>query len=225
MPTTKLMQRSRIDTENRLIAAVGQLIALNGLHEIGINRIASHSGINKILIYRYFGGLDGLLQAYYARTKPIISLPPIDVAALKELPLSEIFDVCYQHIIDEFRLLRQNPEAQEFLKADLLNNSGLSSLLAEEKAAALLKMVDELGNLIGSTKGRPFALIIVSAMTLLTFMGEQKRVVMGIDVGSDEGWAEIESALKNIYHGGYLLTQERQANEQRAATNSAEETT
>lgn len=217
------MQRSRIDTENRLLDAVGQLIASNGLNQIGINRIASHSGINKILIYRYFGGLDGLLEAYYAKTRPIVSVPPIDVNALKDAPLSEFFDVCYQYIVDEFRILRQSPEAQEFLKADLINNSGPSSLLAIEKEAALLKMVDELSALIGTTKGRPFSIIIVSAMTLLTFMSEQKRVVMGIDLSSDEGWAEIESALKNIYRGGCLLTQERLSSEQQTGPDSAEE--
>jgi len=219
------MQRSRIDTENRLLDAVGQLIAADGLDQIGINRIATHSGTNKILIYRYFGGLDGLLSAYYDRTKPIVSIPPIDVNALKGAPLSEFFDVCYQYVIDEFRMLRNNPEAQEFLKADLINNSGLSSILADQKEAALLNMVDELGKLIGTTKGRSFATVVVSAMTLLTFMGQQKRVMMDIDLSSDEGWTEIESALKSIFRGGYLLTQERMASEQQYNQNSAKKTT
>ena len=217
------MQRSRIDTENRLIDSVGQLIASNGLNQIGINRIASHSGINKILIYRYFGGLDGLLKAYYDRMKPIVSVPPIDIDSLKGAPLADFFEVCYQYVIDEFRTLRQSPEAQEFLKADLISNSVPSSLLAVEKEAALLRMVDELSALIGTTKGRPFSTIIVSAMTLLTFMSEQKRVVMGIDLSSDEGWAEIEAALKNIYRGGYLFTQERLESEQQTKIDSAGE--
>ncbi len=205
--------------------AVGQLIAKNGLDQIGINRVANHSGINKILIYRYFGGLDGLLRVYYDRTRPIVSVPPIDVDALREAPLADFFDVCYQYVIDEFRVLRQSPEAQEFLKADLISNNGLSSILADEKEAALLTMVDELGKLIGTDKGRPFATVVLSAMTLLTFMSQQKRVVMDIDLSSEAGWTEIESALKSIFRGGYLLTQERMAFEQQTRSDLAEETT
>ena len=84
--------------------------------------------------------------------------------------------------------------------------------------------MDELAKLTRTTKGRSFAAIIVSAMILLTFMSEQKRTVMCIDLCTDEGWAEIELALKNIYRGGYLLTQERQAGEQPVKPGSIEET-
>ncbi len=211
------MHRSRVDTENRLLDAVSELVVTKGLDQIGINRVASHAGINKILIYRYFGGLDGLLKAYYERTKPVPSAAPLDMEAMKNLPLADFFDTCYQYIIEEFRLLRQNPEAQEFMKADLINGNGLSTVMAREKEAALLNMVDELSKLIGTTKGRPFATIVVSAMTLLTVMSQQKRVMLGVDLGTPEGWTEIELALKNIYKGAYLYTRERLAGEQQCA--------
>lgn len=99
------MQRSRIDTENRLLDAVGQLIVATGLNQIGINRISSHSGINKILIYRYFGGLDGLLKAYYDRTKPIVSVPLLvldieenqpyrNLERLSDLSQQPVYEMC-----------------------------------------------------------------------------------------------------------------------------------
>ena len=40
------------------------MIAENGFEAIGVNAIANKSGVSKILIYRYFGSVEGLLAAY-----------------------------------------------------------------------------------------------------------------------------------------------------------------
>ena len=52
------------DTEKRLIEAVSKVIEEEGFTKIGINRIARQAQCDKVLIYRYFGGLDGLLVAW-----------------------------------------------------------------------------------------------------------------------------------------------------------------
>lgn len=205
------MQRSRYETERRLIEAVGQLLVEDGFDHIGINRVASRSGVNKVLIYRYFGGMDGLLRAYYERTRPVVSAPPLDVDRLKNAPLSEVLDTCYDYLIEEFRLLRQDPQAQEFLKADLMSSEGLSSPIADQKESQLRHIIDELSQIVQTTQGRPFAAICFSALTLLTFMSQQKRLVFGLDLSSTEGWGQIESALKTIFKGIHLLTKERLA--------------
>ena len=203
------MQRDRAQTEQRLIDAVGYVITENGFDQLGINRVASRSGVNKILIYRYFGGLSGLLEAYYQRSRPIVTVPPLDVEQLKVAPLEEIFDACYGYVIKEYRLLQQNTEAKEFLRANMLSSDGLTNPVVTTKEDQLRQMVDDLASVIKTEHGRPFAAIIVSAMTLLTFMSQQKRIFLGIDLGTEAGWTQIEEALRNIYQGAYLYTKER----------------
>lgn len=204
-----IMQRDRALTEQRLIDAVGQVITENGFDQLGINKVAGRAGVHKILIYRYFGGLNGLLEAYYAQNRHVISSPALDIEQLKDAPLDEVFDACYEYLINEYRLLRQNVEAREFLKASLMSNDGLFNPVATEKDGQFQRMVDELALLIKTENGRSFAAIVVSAMTLLTFMSQEKRTVLGIDLSTDDGWAQIEIALKNIYRGAYLFTKER----------------
>ena len=48
------------ETEKRLLEAVSKIIEEEGFTQIGINRIAKKAQCDKVLIYRYFGGLDGL---------------------------------------------------------------------------------------------------------------------------------------------------------------------
>lgn len=203
------MRRDRARTEQRLIDAVGQIMAEDGFDQVGINRIASRSGINKILIYRYFGGLDGLLVAYFRQKRPIVSAERIEIDQLQDAPLDVVFDACYQYLVDEYRLLRRDVEAQAFLKADLLRASGVYTPITTEKEEQLRRMIDGLSAIIQTDYGRPFSAIIVSALTLLTLTGQQHKTIFGIDLSTDEGWAQIEAALKNIFRGAYLFTKER----------------
>ena len=51
----------------RILAAVGALILRDGLAGVGINALAREAGCDKVLIYRYFGDLDGVYAAYAAQ--------------------------------------------------------------------------------------------------------------------------------------------------------------
>ena len=76
---------------------------------------------------------------------------------------------------------------------------GAPNPFVDEKEAQLRNMIDELGELIQSDHGRSFSAIIVSGMTLLTFMAQDKRTLFGIDLSTDEGWDDIERGLQRIY--------------------------
>src|SRR5919202_4838927 len=53
--------RVRSETEARILTAAERMIARSGVHEIGVNAIAREAGVDKVLVYRYFGGLPQLL--------------------------------------------------------------------------------------------------------------------------------------------------------------------
>ena len=56
--------KNRQTTEMNLIKAVDELIEENGFEGLGINAVAAKAGVSKMLIYRYFNSLDGLIAAY-----------------------------------------------------------------------------------------------------------------------------------------------------------------
>lgn len=55
--------RSAEKTRLRILETASRLLATEGYESLGVNRIATEAGIGKPLIYRYFGGLDGLVAA------------------------------------------------------------------------------------------------------------------------------------------------------------------
>ncbi|MGF1449788.1 MAG: TetR/AcrR family transcriptional regulator [Opitutales bacterium] len=56
------MPRNRLLTEARLLEAARAIVAESGFSKLGVNSAAARAGYDKVLIYRYFGGYDGLLE-------------------------------------------------------------------------------------------------------------------------------------------------------------------
>ncbi len=165
------------------------------------------------MIYRYFGGLNGLRDAYLRQAKPAASPNKLDIDALRSAPLDIVFSTCCEYTISEYRLLRQNPEACAFLKATLMESLGAPNVAIAEKERNYQVMVDELATLLNTKQGRSFAAIINSAMTLLTFLTHQKRTVFGLDLSRDDAWDDLETAIRNLFRGAYLYTKERREQE------------
>ncbi|MGE9292065.1 MAG: TetR/AcrR family transcriptional regulator [Puniceicoccales bacterium] len=63
------MKRNRAQTEDRIVQAAVDLIVKDGFNGFGINLVATRSGVDKVLIYRYFQGLDGLLAHIATHTE------------------------------------------------------------------------------------------------------------------------------------------------------------
>ena len=62
-----IKRRNRAMTMERILRAMGEVIAERGTEKAGINAVAEKAQVNKVLIYRYFGGWNGLLEAYVQR--------------------------------------------------------------------------------------------------------------------------------------------------------------
>ena len=60
-------RRNRQLTMERILRAMGEVMAERGTEKAGINAVAERADVNKVLIYRYFGGWNGLLEAYVQR--------------------------------------------------------------------------------------------------------------------------------------------------------------
>ena len=56
--------KDKEQTKRRLIEAVGEIIKSDGYNALGVNAIAKRAGVSKKLIYRYFGNVNYLIEAY-----------------------------------------------------------------------------------------------------------------------------------------------------------------
>lgn len=64
---TEKSTRTRVDTEEKLIAATAQLLGEIGPRALSVRAIAERAGVNHGLVHHYFGGKDALLQVAMER--------------------------------------------------------------------------------------------------------------------------------------------------------------
>lgn len=57
-------ERNKEDTKRRLIEAVGVEMQIEGFNLLTITKIAREAQVDRKLVHRYFGGLNGLIEVY-----------------------------------------------------------------------------------------------------------------------------------------------------------------
>ncbi len=124
------LKRSRPNTETKFKDAVLELVAESGCEALGVNAVAHKAGADKVLIYRYFGDLNGLLMNVADQQ---VWLPTIDeladtiLSTYKDvaLCLRQLFERIVQHIrsksathqIMRWRKAAPNPLTNHFSQA------------------------------------------------------------------------------------------------------------
>lgn len=56
--------RDKERTKAKLLKTVGKIIMKHGFHQLTVSRIAAEAGVDRKLIYEYFGSVDNLINAY-----------------------------------------------------------------------------------------------------------------------------------------------------------------
>jgi len=192
--------RDRPATEARILAAVGEVLAREGFGGIGVNAIAKQASVDKVLIYRYFGGLPELLKAWGSsgRFWPTVSeLLGDDPQALLALPVAERYARFFDHFIDA---LRARPLTLEVLAAEVLERNALTAILETEREA----WGEEAGRVLGGAElnERPWmrgvTLLLVAGVQYLLLRSRSIRNFGGLDLQSDGSWLRLKQAVREL---------------------------
>lgn len=188
------MERDREATENRLLEAIGSMVAEQGFEKIGINAVAARAGVSKILIYRYFGSVEGLMAAYVRRhdfwltTKVIIPDAGSVGMVVKGLFRSQI------------EQLRTNVALRRLYRWELsCTNESIAALRAqrEEAGLSLIRQVSVLSGL-PVDKVAFTATLVTSSITYLVMLADYCPVYNGFSISTDGGWQSIANSVDDL---------------------------
>ena len=190
--------RNRERTEAKILAAVGAVLARDGFGGVGVNAVARQAGVDKVLIYRYFGGLPDLLSAwgrsgsFWPNADELLGDDP---AALLALPLAERFALFMDHFING---LRARPLTVEVLAAEVVERNELTAILEaqrEEWGQRASRMIggDEYA---ARPELRGLILLLVCGVQYLMIRSRNLEIFGGVNVASDEGWEEIKRSVR-----------------------------
>ena len=181
-------------TERKILDAVGSIIASDGFESVGINVVAQRAGVSKMLIYRYFGGLNGLLSKYLLQKDFWVN------TNMNIEKSSDISGSLKQLFLEQIRQLRNDIILQRLHRWELSTENQAIRLLREKREQngnELIRSVSELTH-SSSAEIASLASIISAAISYLVLMENQNPVYNGIDLHNDRGWEQIVGGIDLI---------------------------
>lgn len=202
--STPAKPRDRGRTKAAILSAARDQLAEGGFQAFGVNTVARRAGCDKQLIYRYFGGLDGLVEAIGLELATWVDdsvafnsrKPPADYRALSETLIMAFLDA-----------FRSNVLVQKITAWEVAEPSPLAAKLAAARARAL-------AGWIARTRGdlAPPAGVDAPAVNALLIAAVQHIVLSatntggfaGMPLASEADWDRIRSVLLAIidFHYG-----------------------
>lgn len=187
-------------TRERILAALVRLLETEGPEAVGINRVAREAGLDKVLIYRQFGGLEGLLAALagshqvWPTTEALLGRPLRAFRTVAELAVS----VLRSHA----RELRSRPLTRSLLRWELGVSNRLTAALAEHRERQGVELLERLGYSPRAPRegvdGVAVAALLHAGLTYLALRAEGPDHYLGIDLKTDAGWKRLDRAVTAI---------------------------
>lgn len=183
--------KNRQTTELTLIKAVDDIIEESGFEGLGINAIAAKAKVSKMLIYRYFNSLDGLIAAYIQQNDYWINFN-------EELPdkehLSEFIKQIFKRQIVR---LRESYTLKRLYRWELSTDNKFVKELRdkrEEKGLWLIEVVSRLSK-HPQKETAAVASIITAAISYLALLEENCQAYNGLKIQQETGWEQLEEGI------------------------------
>lgn len=193
-PTPKTPERDRAATERRLLEALGEMVGQSGFEKIGINALAARSGVSKILIYRYFESIEGLMAAYIRQHDFWINFPQ-DIPSREALP-----DYLKAMFRGQVARLRNDPTLRRLHRWELSADNEILARLRGQREQSGLTLVRNVSRLTGRPESEVAALatLVTASVSYLVMLGEFCLHYNGIPLGEEAGWEQLEQGIDLI---------------------------
>ena len=189
--------RDRPATERRLIHAVEKLLVRGGFGVLGPSAVAREAGVDKMLIYRYFGNLDGLVSAVAKSPELFISMEEIcagDIAAMLALPLPERAAAVARNYA---RALIERPVVLAMMAWETVERNKLTAIIETAREEASIQIADQLFPEIAARPEIGGAMALIGAAINYLAMRQRKiRIYSGVNIRTDEGWQQLLDAIQ-----------------------------
>jgi AcrR family transcriptional regulator len=187
-------------TEDKLILSVGRILAGNGFSELTADKVAAEADVDRAVIFRRYGGLNGLVAAFGENPQfwpdvnellahadePVESMTPGEVMA-------GFFKAYLAAIL-------KRPQTLDILAREALERNVYSRILEQVRVRVALEYFEHM-------KQDPpedvdltaLVALIASAVTSMAVRSRTGRFFGGIDLRSEKGWERIGRTLDDLF--------------------------
>lgn len=193
--------RDRAKTETAILDAVSRLILRDGLSGVGINALAREAGVDKVLIYRYFGDLDGLYRAYAEHGDFWWSVDEM-LAATEDAPNAA--EALKRGLRHHAAAMRMRPVTLAVIAAEPANRTPLVVALEEVREKRSIELMEKEALRHGGWRDVDIAAVtalLAAAIDYLAARALKIRVYGGVEIKTDKNWERVLAAVDAMIDG------------------------
>lgn len=193
-------------TKANILKAAGHLLAKKGFRALGVSAIAAQAKVGKPLLYRYFGGLPGLLAAYGNSREfwpPGEELFGADLQTAKPMSYAAYAG---GFLVRFVRALRKRPPTRAVLAWGLIENNDLTRHLDDvlrQRGRAAVAQLRERVQAPEDVDTAALNAILLAGIFYLTIRAGVTGEFAGLSLQSESDWQRIEASLRHIAKTAY----------------------
>jgi AcrR family transcriptional regulator len=191
---------NREATQKILLEACEKLLLKDGPEGIGVNRVVAEAGVGKDLIYRYFGGLPGLIKAWLEQGSNWPTMEELtrnDQASFDQLTVEDqVKTICRNYV----HALRSRPVIMRILVSEIMQPTDITEILEEagDRIGRELYKSLQLSGTDISEDVVDVALIFTTMVNYLCMRAISSPKAFGMDLGDEAAWTRIEGIMDKL---------------------------
>ena len=190
-----MASRDRNLTEKRILEAVGKIVEAEGFEAVGVNAVASVSGVSKVLIYRYFGSIEQLLAKYLEDNDFWLNT---EFPAMQHDNVKEFSKAVFRAYID---MLRKSPALRKLYRWEFTTNNPAIEKLRERREQTALKIINAVSQQSGFSLDRVggISTLITASVSYLYILSENCGVYCSLEINNDSGWDKLLETIDFMF--------------------------
>ncbi len=157
--------------------------------------------MDKVLVYRYFGGLPELVTAYsetvdfWPSVDELLGPDPQTLMAMEpDQQMAEFFKAF-------MAALRRRPITQEILAWEMIERNELSQRMEDWRIRTALEYFEHLEGLPDHVDLTAIVILMTGAVNYLIGKSRIQNTAGGVDLVSDEGWERVDRGIDLLLRG------------------------
>ena len=201
-----LVKRNRKKTEQKLIRAVGEVFRMYGYTGIKINKVARHAGVQKNLIYRYFGSVEKLFRTYLLE-QDYWSFYQNNLDDILEGNKTDSGKNLAKNVLEkQLDYFYSNAEMQQVIRWEISEKNEISRGISDARERLGEEMLGLTDAYFMNSEVNFRALLALQIAGIYYFVLHAKvngSTFCGIDINKESDMKELHRTLKQVVDWGY----------------------
>ncbi len=203
--------KDREITKRKLIDAVGQIIRSKGISAVRISTVARIAGVDRKLVYRYFGNLDNLTETYVTENDYWLLFTDHFKTLLNDFTGDNCRIITSRILQDLFKFFLNKPEMQNLILMEISGSSKFMHSIHNARESMGQKFFESIDPYFknSAVDFRSVAALLVGGIYyIILHTRNNGHRFTDVDLKTEEGINSIISTIDQIIEWAFIASAE-----------------